>query len=135
LIRAMETATYLICNEYEFGWILEKMWLQQHDIVNMLEKIVITLGKNGVSLLDKQGEITIPWVKVDVVIDPTWAGDSFRSWLLAWLLGKLLFEDAAKIGNVVASFVVSSQGTLTHSFTKQDVKDKIKEVYNQHIDF
>lgn len=135
LSQALEFANYLICNEYEFGWVLEKMWLQQHEIMQMLEKIIITLGKDGVSLLDTHGELVIPWVKVDGVVDPTWAGDAFRSWLLAWLMAKLSFEDAAKIANVVASFVVSSQGTLNHIFTKQDVKNKIKEVYGQDIIF
>ena len=135
LTQALENSNYLICNEYEFGWILEKMWLQQHDLINMLEKVVITLGAKGVSLLDKKWEVIIPWVKVENVIDPTWAGDSFRSGLLWGLSKGLDWEDSAKMGNVVASFVVASQGTLSHHFTQEDVLNRFNETYNQNIVF
>jgi sugar/nucleoside kinase (ribokinase family) len=47
----------------------------------------------------------------------------------------LSWEDAAKIGNVVASFVVASQGTLDHHFTKQDVERQLQETYSQTILF
>ncbi|PJA48280.1 MAG: carbohydrate kinase family protein [candidate division SR1 bacterium CG_4_9_14_3_um_filter_40_9] len=135
LMQALENSTYLICNEYEFGWILEKTGLQQHHIINMLEKIVITLGKNGASLLGKQGEVIISGVKVEDVIDPTGAGDSFRSGLLAGLAKGLDREDSAKMGNVVASFVVASQGTLHHHFTREDVLKKFQETYDQNVMF
>jgi len=135
LIYALENSHYLICNEYEFGWILERIWVQQHDIINMLEKVVITLWAKGVSLLDKKWEIIIPWVNVDTVVDPTGAGDSFRSGLLGGLSKWLDWEDSAKMGNVVASFVVASQGGLNHHFTKEDVLQRFQDTYDQTIMF
>lgn len=135
LFTALKTADYLICNEYEFNAILEKTWLPKDELIDLISIAVVTLWKNGAKLFAKSFETLIPGVVVEHVVDPTWAGDSFRSWLLAGLLAQLSFEDASKIGNVVASFAVAAQGTLEHAFTKQDVKDKIHEVYNQYLEF
>ncbi len=86
-------------------------------------------------MIDKEWEIIVPWVVVENVVDPTGAWDSFRSGLLAGLLKELSREDAAKIGNVVASYVVAIQWTLNHVFSKEDVLKKIKDTYNTEINF
>jgi len=135
LIDSLDNANYLICNDYEFWMILDKTWLSQGEVLWMLDKAIITLWKDGVKLLDKNNEKNILGLDVKNVIDPTWAGDSFRSWLLAGLFVNLSREDAARIWNVVASFVIWSYGTLNHNFDKNDIKNKIFEVYGEKIDF
>lgn len=135
LMEALENADYLICNDYEFWMILEKTWLSQEEVLWKLDKIIITLWKDGVKLLDKNNEKHILGLAVKNVIDPTWAGDSFRSGLLAGLFSNCSREDAAKIWNTVASFVISSHGTLNHYFDKNDIKNKILETYWEKIDF
>ncbi len=135
LLRVIESTNYLICNEYEFWLVLEKTWLLQNQIVKILEKIIITLGKDGVRLIDKDSDVVIPGLVVENVIDPTWAWDSFRAWLLAWLFKWLSWEDSIKIGNVVASYVITSQGTLNHFFSKNDIEDKLYETYGKKISF
>lgn len=135
LTQILETTNYLICNEYEFWLILEKTWLSQEQVILMLEKTIITLGKDGVRLIDKDSDEIIPGLVIANVVDPTWAGDSFRSWLLAWLFRWMSWKDSAKIGNVVASFIIASQWTLHHHFTKKDVENKLYETYGQKISF
>ena len=135
LMQALESANYLICNEYEFWLILKKTWFSKDQVTAMLDKIIITLWKDWARLIDKTSDVTVHGLKIPNAVDPTGAGDSFRSGLLAWLLGWASWEDAAKIGNVVASFIIASQGTLNHYFTKEDVKKKLKEVYGQNINF
>jgi sugar/nucleoside kinase (ribokinase family) len=48
---------------------------------------------------------------------------------LAGLFERKSWEDAAKIGNVVASRVVQSQGTMNHVFTEKEILEQVKKVY------
>jgi adenosine kinase len=62
---------------------------------------------------------------VDHPVDPTGAGDSFRSGLLAGLYWGRSWEDAARLGNAVGYHVVQSMGTMNHVFEKEDVLNQI----------
>jgi len=58
---------------------------------------------------------------VDHPVDPTGAGDSFRSGLLAGLSWGRSWTDAARLGNTVAYHVVQVMGTMNHQFEKEEV--------------
>ena len=58
---------------------------------------------------------------VETPVDPTGAGDSFRSGLLAGLYWGRSWEDAARLGNSVGYHVVQSMGTMNHTFEKEEV--------------
>ncbi len=125
LLQCLDAANYLICNDYEFDLVLKTSWLSKEEIVKKLDKIIITLWKDGATLLDSTNEITIPWCKVEHVIDPTWAGDSFRSGLLCGLLSGKSREASIKMGNAVGSLVVQSMGTMNHTFTLQEIEEMV----------
>lgn len=121
LMHALEAANYLICNEYEFWWILEKTWLSNNEIMASLDKMVITLWKNGVKLIDKDWELLVPTKIVEHPVDPTGAWDAFRAGLLKWLFEWKSWEDSAKIGNAVAAYAVQSQWWMNHVFNLEDI--------------
>jgi rfaE bifunctional protein kinase chain/domain len=80
-----------------------------------LEKIVITLGPEGMALLDRQGSgklEVIPTVAQEV-FDVSGAGDTTISLLAAGLLAGGTLREAAWIGNCGAGVVVAKKGTAT----------------------
>ena len=80
-----------------------------------LEKLVITLGSEGMALLDtKIGDTieTIPTVAQEV-FDVSGAGDTTISLLTAGLLAGATLSEAAWIGNCGAGVVVAKKGTAT----------------------
>lgn len=98
-----------------------------------LEMLVITLGAEGMGLLDtknKTGLTIIPTV-ANEVFDVSGAGDTAISVLTSALLAGATLEEAAWIGNCASGVVVGKKGTATvdltelHSFYQQLVK-KIK---------
>lgn len=89
------------------------------------EKIIITLGKEGVRLWDKESDIRLPGLLAEHAVDPTGCGDGFRAGLLYGLSQGKSWEESAKIGNVVGWYVVQSQGTMEHHFTLEDVLAKV----------
>ncbi len=80
-----------------------------------LEKIVITLGPEGMALLDRSGSGSleiIPTVAQEVY-DVSGAGDTTISLLTAGLLAGGTLSEAAWIGNCGAGVVVAKKGTAT----------------------
>lgn len=138
LEQALGACTYIICNEYEFDSISAKTLLDKNAMLNIVEKIIITLWWEGVKLIDKSGEKIISWLKIENV-EPTWAWDNFRSGLLASLLVGNDRETSVKVWNVVALryLMAKSQWNLNHDLTpediKQNVKNQFKEIYNYEI--
>ena len=80
-----------------------------------LEKLVITLGKDGMALLDtkKDGKLhRIPTVATEV-FDVSGAGDTVIGLLTVSLLCGASLEEAAWIGNCGAGVVIRKKGTAT----------------------
>lgn len=126
----LQNVNYLIVNDYEYQLIKERSWFDDSKLLEHLDKIIVTLGKDWVSIIDKDWKIIIPALNVSNVVDPTWCGDAFRAWLLYGLINHKSREEAAKIWNVVASFVVQSQWGMNHFFTLDQILQLYKETYN-----
>lgn len=78
-----------------------------------LEKVIITLGPQGMAMLDTKGDgklHVIPTV-ANEVYDVSGAGDTAISAITAALLAGGNLEEAAWIGNCAAGVVVSKRGT------------------------
>ncbi len=81
-----------------------------------LEKLVITLGPEGMALIDrslKMDKIEIIPTAAQEVFDVSGAGDTTISLLTAGLLGGASLSEAAFLGNCGAGVVVAKKGTAT----------------------
>lgn len=95
-----------------------------------LQMLVITLGPDGMALLDTKTQPTlkiIPTVATEV-FDVSGAGDTAISVLTSSLIAGATLEEAAWIGNCASGVVVGKKGTATvnldelHSFYQQLLK-------------
>lgn len=75
--------------------------------------VVIKRGEHGAWLFVGERAHLIPAVPLDVVVDPTGAGDSFAGGFIGWLARRGRFDDDA-LGEAMVA------GTLMASFTVQD---------------
>ena len=81
-----------------------------------LEKLVITLGSEGMALIDQKigmTEVEIIPTAAQEVFDVSGAGDTTISLLTAGLLGGASLSEAAFLGNCGAGVVVAKKGTAT----------------------
>ncbi len=92
-----------------------------------IEKLVITLGGDGMALIDVKGggELTVIPTVANEVFDVSGAGDTAISALTSALLAGASLEEAAWIGNCASGVVVGKKGTAT-----VDLKE-LKEFYDQ----
>lgn len=86
--------------------------------------VIITLGKKGCYLYEKDGEIKgelIEGFKVDAV-DTTGAGDAFNGAFATFISNGLSHRDSAKKANAVAALSVTKEGTAPSMPYKKDLE-------------
>jgi rfaE bifunctional protein kinase chain/domain len=88
-----------------------------------LEKIIITLGADGMAMLDTKigGELRIIPTAANEVFDVSGAGDTAIAAISASLISGATLEEAAWVGNCAAGVVVRKRGTALCS--KQELRD------------
>ncbi len=103
------------------------------------EIVVIKLGSDGAFLATKNNEIFIPVYRVQQVLDPTGAGDSFAGGFMGYLAQTNApdYLDAVVSGSAMASFCVEGFGlesllTATPPLLKERV-EKIKSCLHEGV--
>ncbi|MFZ2196225.1 MAG: carbohydrate kinase family protein [Thermodesulfovibrionales bacterium] len=110
----------LITNDYELEVIMKVTGLQKNEMLGLTGMIITTLGKHG-SLISENGkDLQVPSAKVSDVLDPTGAGDAYRSGLLKGLALDKSIETAARMGAVAATYAIEKYGTQEHHYTYED---------------
>lgn len=85
-----------------------------------LEKIIITLGADGMAMLDTKlgGELKIIPTAANEVFDVSGAGDTTIAAITSALLSGATLEEAAWVGNCAAGVVVRKRGTALCSLSE-----------------
>jgi len=88
---------------------------------NDTQTVIVTLGANGIRLLNNGQKHSVP-ARTVKAIDTTGAGDTFIGGLAAGLLSGLDLIQAAEIGNVAASISVTRTGAAASIPTLEEVE-------------
>lgn len=104
----------IFMNRQEAGYLCETLGAQSpQDLAGRgLQAIFVTRGGEGSEVVTSEGAISIPAAPANVV-DPTGAGDAYTAGVIAGALGGWPLQNAARLGSVVASFVVEAHGCQT----------------------
>jgi adenosine kinase len=134
LIDIIKKSKILIGNNYEINQVQDKTELSAMELLKYLEVIIITKGSEGSELIYKDDSghiynITIPIANPNQVKDTTGAGDGYRAGILSGLILNMTLLDSCRLGSIIGSFVVETNGAQTQKFTIQDVKKRFFETY------
>lgn len=131
LIRSLvDGAAMLFSNEYESHVIMEKTGWDAEEVLARVGIQVTTLGAAGVRITQQEAEtIMVPGVPNVKAVEPTGAGDAFRSGFLAAISWGLSLERACQTGCVIASYVVETVGTQEYSFTNEEFVARLRGAY------
>jgi adenosine kinase len=135
LMNGLQAAEILILNEFEMSMLAEKTGLKRSEMRNMVPIIITTLGKDG-SLIEGSKvpkAIRVPIAQPRQVLDPTGAGDAYRSGLLYGLARGWDLATSARLGATVASFAIEHHGTQGHSFTTAEVAERYRTNFDQEL--
>ena len=122
----IEGSFMVITNDYELELIVRKTDLSPDAIMDQTGVLLTTLGAEGALVREKGNETHIPPAAVESAVDPTGAGDAFRSGMIKGLVQEKEVIEAAKMGTVCASFCVEKEGTQTHHFTQEAFDQRLK---------
>lgn len=131
LLMGVKHAAYIVGNDYEINLIASR--IKDFRKIVKDKVLITTFGQKG-SLIEKGEEkISIDVVKADKAVDPTGAGDAWRSGFLAGVVKGYDLETCGRLGSLVSSYAVSCYGTQEYKFTKKHVVKKYKVAYNGEI--
>ena len=130
LIDAINGSDLLVTNDYELEMICKKTGRTTAELRTITRCIITTLGEKG-SLVNNGAETHIGVARTTSVIDPTGAGDAFRSGLLKGLIHNLDIVSAARLGTTCASYCIEKSGTQEHSFTYDSFASRYSAAFGE----
>jgi len=130
LARDMEGAYFLFCNDYEFGLISKKTGWSLDQILDHVQVLVITRGKDGADLYMGGESVHIPTVPEDEIVDPTGVGDAFRGGFLAGYSHGFDWKLCGEIGSLAAVYCLEQRGPQSHTYTR----DEFVKRFRKHFD-
>ncbi len=130
LARDMEGAQFLFCNDYEFGLISKKTNWSLDQILDHVNILVITRGKDGADLYADSDTVHIPTVPEREIVDPTGVGDSFRGGFLAGYSRGFDWKLCGEIGSLAAVYCLEQNGPQSHAYTREEFVKRFREHFD-----
>ena len=130
LARDMEGARFLFCNDYEFGLISKKTGWSLDQILDHVQVLVITRGKDGADLYKGGDSVHIPTVPENEIVDPTGVGDAFRGGFLAGYSRGFDWKLCGEIGSLAAVYCLEQKGTQSHKYTRQEFVERFRRNFD-----
>lgn len=120
-------ADYIIGNDYEIELI--KSRVKNWKSLFGSKIIITTFGEKGAEILDNTKKYVISTAPVKKIVDPTGAGDAWRSGFLAGLAKKFDVQTCGQMGAVAASYVLESYGTQEHVYTVLQFRNRYRQAF------
>ena len=129
LVRFVEQASWLACNDYESKLIEERTGLSPRQLAERLDAVIVTLGGNGSRVYTKIGELVIPSAPAERLEDPTGCGDAYRAGLLYGLMNGMDWETTGRIAALLGAIKIEHPGTQNHTFEPVGFQDRYYEAF------
>jgi adenosine kinase len=130
LARDMEGAHFLFCNDYEFGLISKKTGWSLDQILNHVNILVITRGKDGADLYSGVETVHIPTVPEDQIVDPTGVGDAFRGGFLSGYSRGYDWKLCGEIGSLAAVYCLEQRGPQSHGYAREQFVERFRKHFD-----
>lgn len=129
----MHGAHTLIVNDYELALVQKKLKCTLTQLTKQLPQLIVTRGKKGADWYLGGKKYTMPVAKPKKVVDPTGAGDAYRSGVVLGLLRGWSVEQAGRVGALAATYAIEHYGTQQHSFSKAQFLKRYQLHFKQSI--
>lgn len=126
-------AEILVGNDYEIGIILKRLKLFEEDLRSQVKILITTLGERGSIIQSQDQKVEIAPVLTKEVLDPTGAGDAYRSGFLAGYLRGFDLKTSGQMGSLASCYAIEKYGTNNHRFSLEEFIPRYKENYGQEL--
>lgn len=126
----IDQATWVTVNDYEWEMLRERTGYAPADVLERVEALVVTRGKQGSTIYLKGGrEIGIPAAKPMETADPTGCGDGYRAGLLYGLMNGTDWETTGRIASLMGAINIEKHGTQNHHFERDAFEQRFRESF------
>lgn len=129
----LKGAEILIGNDYEMGIIKKRLFLTELDLLSEVKILITTLGGKGSLIQTVNQDLEVNACSVASVLDPTGAGDGYRSGFLAGYLKDFDLKTCGQMGSVASCYAIEKYGTSNHKFSVENFKKRYKENYSEEL--
>lgn len=137
LKKGMQYADIVFGNDYEMELLSTRLSTKKLQEVTKKDRqiVVTTLGEKG-SIIELCGtktaykRISILPAVVKKAVDPTGAGDAYRSGFMAGYFFKKDVTTCARMGSVAAAYAVEKYGTMEHSYSVREFNKRFEYNYS-----
>lgn len=130
LRQGIEGCHALFINDYEFGLIKDKTGLDLEAMREHSDFMLITRGEEGADLYHEKGEVHIPAVTPETIVDPTGLGDAFRGGFLKGYMHGLSLELCGQMGSITATYCLEAEGPMGHNFNLAEYVTRFRQNYD-----
>jgi adenosine kinase len=127
LARDMEGAQFFFVNDYEFGLIAQKTGWGLAQMLQHVDVVVVTRGKDGADLYTGGEQVFIPTVPERQIVDPTGVGDAFRGGFLAGYARGWDWTLCGQVGSLAAVYCLEQKGPQNHVYTRAEFVKRFRE--------
>jgi len=129
LVDGSRGAWVLIGNDYELEMILHRTGCTMEELKQLSEMVVTTLGREGSRIDTRTASYAIPPAPARTEVDPTGAGDAYRSGLVAALLRGLEVPTAGAVASLAATYAVEQVGTIEHAYSHEEFEQRFEAAF------
>ena len=128
LVKFIDQATYVTCNDYEIELLMDRTGLALEEIAARVEALIVTRGEKGSEIYTGGQRIDIPAVEA-AVLDPTGCGDAYRAGLLYGLSHDLGWETTGRLASLLGAIKIAHKGAQNHLFTREEIGDRFEQAF------
>lgn len=133
LMRFIEQATWLACNDYEAKMIEKSTGKSPTRLAEMVDAVIVTRGGKGSQIYSDGKCIEVPCAPVAAMGDPTGCGDAYRAGLLYGLMNDMDWATTGRIASLMGAYKIEQAGTQNHTFTKDEFATRFNEAFGYQL--
>ena len=134
LLSILAKSEILIGNKYEINQVMRKTEMTEKDLLMYVKAIVKTKGSEGSELIKKAPSGDVESIEIPIsnptnFFDATGAGDGYRAGFLSGMTLEMTLLDSCRLGSIVGSLVVETNGPQTQIYDLASVKKRFLDTY------
>ena len=134
LVNILKKSEILIGNSFEISQVMKKTDLDEQNILKLVKTIIKTKGSKGSELIYKTDSEELKRDKIPIAlpnstVDATGAGDGYRAGFLTGLILNMKLLDSCRLGSILGSFVVETNGAQTQIYNVKSVRTRFQKTY------
>lgn len=135
LARLKHASKLMFMNESECNYLLSTLGAARlQDVLEEHQVAILTAGSQGSEIFKKSGSVRVPAVAPSHFTDSTGAGDAFTAGYLAGYFKGFPPVTCARLGAVLASFVIEAVGCQTNLPTWSQLTERYESFFHDSFE-